>query len=57
MEAPNLADKSESGGGKKEETVGGEKAITAGARQEEKDALEETLLCIICQEILHDCVR
>ena len=30
---------------------------TETAKEPEEDALAETLLCIICQEILHDCIR
>lgn len=45
------------------ETIEGEKDVKEGEvkkgdtqEPEAKDAFEETLMCIICQEILHDCV-
>lgn len=28
-----------------------------GAAVESKDGMEEVLVCIICQEIMHDCIR
>ena len=41
----------------KETKVEGETEKLTKPAEDEKDGLAETLICIICQEILHDCIR
>lgn len=51
------SDKSEEKESGKEGTGGVTMATSSKSNVEEKDDIEENLICMICQEIMHDCIR